>query len=77
MWVETKVGIRFILLNPADKPFPDLHYVLLRKLEFEAEIDEFNEITEVVVISLVRKAAIEYNRSDKQSPLRPGFGGKR
>ena len=51
-------------------------YVLLQKLEFEAEIDEFNEIAEVVVISLVRKAAIEYNGSDKQSPLRPGFSGK-
>lgn len=74
--MEMVVGVLFILLDPTDEPFPDLHYVLLRKLELEAEVDESNEITEVVVVSSVWKTTIEHNGSNKQRPLGPGFGRK-
>ena len=72
----TKTEILFVLLDPANKPFPDLRYVLPQKLELEAQVDEFDEVAEVVVVPFVLETAVEHDRSNKQSPLGPGFGRK-
>ena len=75
-WIEIRSDVLFIRLDPVDKPIPDIRYVLLRKFKLEAQVDEFDEIAEVVIVAPFGETAIEHNGTSEQSPLRPGFSGK-